>query len=228
MQREGVINGMHKSVRDSKADIDNFAKKLSARKREIEFLKEREDQAEKVKAEPIEAEKPPKVEEKEQVKETAPAFVDGQKPSQNNFRKFDNTNNQNRNNRPNDQRFNNQNRNFNGQNNRFNNQNGQIATTLITDKMVKTDNLATDLKGRAIVQTVKISKTEIKIKVIESLETTTLFQQKLIISVLLTLWSLWKLNKNALMAIKQRLINALMLMNAKTSVLLMRDVIIMF
>lgn len=125
MQREGVINGMHKSVRDSKADIDNFAKKLSARKREIEFLKEREVQAEKVKAEPIEAEKPPKVEEKEQVKETAPAFVDGQKPSQNNFRKFDNTNNQNRNNRPNDQRFNNQNRNFNGQNNRFNNQNGQ-------------------------------------------------------------------------------------------------------
>ena len=70
MQREGVINGMHKSVRDSKADIDNFAKKLSARKREIEFLKEREVQAEKVKAEPIEAEKPPKVEEKEQVKET--------------------------------------------------------------------------------------------------------------------------------------------------------------
>lgn len=128
MQKEGVINEMHKVVRNSKADIEALAKKLATRKKELDLLRQRQEvKAQEPKPEAQKVETKQEEPKKEVAKEPAPAFVDGKKQSGNNFRKFDNNTNLNRpnknnNQRPNDQRFN-QNRPQNGQNNRFNGQN---------------------------------------------------------------------------------------------------------
>lgn len=129
IQKEGVILEMLRSVRSAKGDIDNLSKKLLAKKKELNIAKTAQETEVKAKLEQaveVKAQAPVKEEVKqEKENKQAPTFVDGQKPSQNNYRKFDNSDNQrndkfNRNNLAQGQtRFNNQN----GQNPRFNNNN---------------------------------------------------------------------------------------------------------
>lgn len=88
IQKEGIILEMLRQVRAAKTDIESLTKKLLARKKELDVA----SQAPKVEetAKTIEETSQNVEQVKEEEVKPSPAFVDGQKPSQNNFRKFDN------------------------------------------------------------------------------------------------------------------------------------------
>ncbi len=92
LQKEGVILELLRSVRSAKTDLDSFSKSLNAAKKALEVAQT----PKQVEPTPIEEVKPAAPIREEKVT-PSPKFVDGQKPSQNNFRKFDPNSRPNRN-----------------------------------------------------------------------------------------------------------------------------------
>ena len=89
LQKDGTILELLRNVRTAKTDIDGYGKRLFAQKK---TLAEQAESSAKAQAEANTAAQQPKVVEespKMEQQKPAPAFVDGQKPSNNNFRKFD-------------------------------------------------------------------------------------------------------------------------------------------
>ncbi len=101
LQKEGTLLELLRSVRSAKGDIDNFAKSLLNQKHTLEEKEKVTLQEEKktTVATPV-VEAVPEI--KPEQKPTAPVFANGQKNSNNNFRKFDN-------NKPNQRPFDRQN-----------------------------------------------------------------------------------------------------------------------
>lgn len=84
IQKDGTILELLRSVRTAKSDVETLGKRLASQKKILAEKVEVKVQ-EKVVTEPIE-----KIEPVAEQQKSAPTFVDGQKPSNNNFRKFDN------------------------------------------------------------------------------------------------------------------------------------------
>ncbi len=123
IQKEGVLLEMLREVRNAKSEIDTFSKKLATRKKQLEINALKVEQPKEVENKPETIEQPTVKPEIKKEETSLPNFVDGQKSSQNNYRKFDNQDrNQNRGNFQNN-RFNNSNqRDFRNINNNFNRQ----------------------------------------------------------------------------------------------------------
>lgn len=138
LQKDGSLQSLLLSIRNSKSDIDAFSKKMNDQKTKLQ-LRQKEEEKKKLEAEkPVEKVVVEEVVEKSKEVEKKPQFTQG-KTQGNNFRKFDNQNVQRNNVK---QRENRGNNNFrqNGQNaggqnwnngkfqqgNRFGGQNGQF------------------------------------------------------------------------------------------------------
>lgn len=89
LQKDGALLELLRNVRTAKNDIEGYGKRLFTQKKTLEQQAEAkaktQTETKVADLQPKEIEESPKLEQQK----PAPAFVDGQKPSNNNFRKFD-------------------------------------------------------------------------------------------------------------------------------------------